>query len=151
MNNTNNRSSKILFWNIRGINSQEKWDALREKITESACQVVCLQKTKREHFDSFYIKKFYPRNLDPFAFSSSVGASGGILTIWNSNLFDGSVVHTNSYAITVKLLNRLDNKTIHVSNIYGPSSAPQKMDFITWLMNFDTSDFEDWVLGKTSI
>jgi len=62
-------------------------------------------------------------------------------------LFDDSVVHTNSYAVTVKLLSRLDNKTIHVTNIYGPASSPQNMGFITWLMNFDTSDFDDWVLG----
>lgn len=76
-----------------------------------------------------------------------MGASGGILTVWNSSLFDGNVVHINSYAVTIKLLSRLDNKTIHVTNIYGPTSAPQKLGFITWLMNFDTSEFEDWVLG----
>lgn len=70
----------------------------------------------------------------------------GLLTVWNSSLFDGSVVQANSYAITVKLFCRLDNKSFHVTNIYGPSS-PQKMGFITWLMNLDTSDFEDWVLG----
>ena len=147
MNNNYNGSSKILFWNVRGINSQEKWDAIRDKISESACQVVCLQETKRESFDNFYIKKFCPRNLDQFAYSPSIGASRGIITIWNSSLFDGSVVHINSYAITIKLLCKLDNKIIHVTNIYGPASSPQKMGFITWLMNFDTSDFDDWVLG----
>jgi len=40
--NNNNRSIKILFWNIRGLNSQEKWDAIRDKISESACQVLCI-------------------------------------------------------------------------------------------------------------
>jgi exonuclease III len=64
-----NRNIKVLFWNVRGINSQAKWDAIRDKISESACQVVCLQETKRENFDSFYIKKFCPRALDNFAFS----------------------------------------------------------------------------------
>jgi exonuclease III len=43
----NNRFTKVLFWNIRGINSQEKWDALRDKINESACHVLYLQETKR--------------------------------------------------------------------------------------------------------
>ena len=90
---------------------------------------------------------FCPRNLDQFAYSPSVGASRGIITIWNSSLFGGSVVHINSYAMTVKLLCKLDNKIIHLTNIYGPASSPQKMGFITWLMNFDTSDFDDWVLG----
>jgi len=52
----NNRYTKILFWNIRGINSQEKWDAIRDKINESACQDLCLQESKREHFDHFYLR-----------------------------------------------------------------------------------------------
>jgi hypothetical protein len=65
----NNRHTKILFWNIRGINPQEKWDVIRDKITESACQILYLQEIKRENFDMFYIKKFCPRNLDRFAFS----------------------------------------------------------------------------------
>lgn len=143
----NNRSNKILFWNIRGINSQEKWDAIRDKITESACQVVCIQETKRENFDNFYIRKFCPRTLDQFAFFPSVGASGGLLTVWNGSVFDGTVVQANSYTVTIKLVCRFDNKVMHVSNIYGPAQATMKQGFVTWLMNLDTDTFEDWVPG----
>jgi hypothetical protein len=82
-----------------------------------------------------------------FAFSPSIGASGGLLTAWNTSLFDGSVVQANSYAITMKLLCRLDNKCIHVTNIYGPSSSSQKLLFITWLMNLDSAEFDHWTLG----
>jgi len=74
----NNRCIEILFWNVKGINFQNKWDAIRDKITESANQIICLQETKRENFDPFYIKKFCHRNLDTFAYSPSVGASGRI-------------------------------------------------------------------------
>jgi exonuclease III len=86
-NNNNNRSGKIVFWNVRGINSQDKWDAIRDRITKSACQVLCLQETKRESFDIFYIKKFCPRSLDQFAFFPSIGASGGLLIVWNCSIF----------------------------------------------------------------
>lgn len=145
MNNT--RYTKILFWNIRGINSQEKWDAIKDKVSKSACQVICLQETKRENFDIFYIKKFCPRNIDHFAFSPSIGASGGFLTAWNSSIFYGIVIQSNSYAIIVKLSYWLDNKSFHVTNIFGPSHLTQKQGFITWLINFDTSGFDDWILG----
>ena len=141
------RYSKILFWNIRGINAQEKWDALRWKIIESACQISCIQETKRENFDIFYIKKFCPRNFDQFAFSPSVGAAGGLLTAWKNSVFEGFVIQTNSYAITVKMRNKLDNKSFHITNIYGPSQSNQKQAFATWLMNFDTSEFDDWLLA----
>jgi hypothetical protein len=54
------RAWKILCWNVRGINSESKWDAIRSKIVESNCDVVCLQETKRESFDSQYVKNFCP-------------------------------------------------------------------------------------------
>jgi hypothetical protein len=57
------------------------------------------------------------------------------------------MVQINSYAVTIKFTCKLDNKSFHVTNIYGPSSSPQKMGFVIWLMNLDTSDFDDWVLG----
>jgi exonuclease III len=38
---------KVLDWNIRGINSEAKQLAIREKIEESGCSVMCIQETKR--------------------------------------------------------------------------------------------------------
>ena len=37
----------ILCWNIRGVNSEPKCLALRNKIDESNCSIVCLQETKK--------------------------------------------------------------------------------------------------------
>jgi hypothetical protein len=59
--NRNNRAWSILSWNIRGINSQLKWDHIRSKIFESSAQIVCLQETKRDVFDQSFISNFYPR------------------------------------------------------------------------------------------
>ena len=42
---------KIMNWTLRGINSEKKWLALASKIEESGCDIICLQETKREHFD----------------------------------------------------------------------------------------------------
>ena len=75
----NNRSWNILCWNVRGINAMEKCDVVRDKIVESACSVVCLQETKREHFEMSFIRKFAPRRFDRFDYIPSVGASGGSL------------------------------------------------------------------------
>lgn len=81
------RNWHILCWNIRGINASEKWDAVRNKIEESSFSVICLQETKREHFDISCIRKFAPRRFDSFDFIPSVGASGGILVVRNSAIF----------------------------------------------------------------
>ena len=55
-----NRSCKTLNWNIRGMNSENKWLALRHKIDESDCNILSLQETKRETFDLAYLKKIVP-------------------------------------------------------------------------------------------
>lgn len=137
----------LLVWNVRGINSQGKWDAIRDKIHECSASIVCLQETKRDYFDDDYIKKFCPRSLDKFSFAPSVGDSGGLVVIWNSARYIGTLIHSNSYAITMKFGCCLSGKSFHLSNIYGPCTPDGKADFINWLYNFDTEHFEDWVLA----
>jgi hypothetical protein len=42
------RTWNILNWNIRGLNSDDKCNAVRSKIEESSCVIYCLQETKRQ-------------------------------------------------------------------------------------------------------
>ena len=88
------RHWNILCWNIRGVNYQVKWDAIRQKIDESACSIVCLQETKRAVFDSAYIRNFAPHHFDKFEFFPLVGYSGGLLVLWNSAVFSGQVLES---------------------------------------------------------
>jgi exonuclease III len=67
----------ILCWNIRGLNASGKWDVVRNKLEESACSIVCLQETKRDHFDIAFIRNFALRRFDCFDFIPADGASGG--------------------------------------------------------------------------
>jgi exonuclease III len=115
-----NQVWNILSWNVRGINSQAKWDYLRDKIAESVAAIVCIQETKRDSFDSAYISKFCPRHLNKFYFSPSVGASGGLLIIWNINLFTGDPITITGDVITVKFNSSLSDQCFHVTNVYGP-------------------------------
>jgi exonuclease III len=70
------RSWNILDWNIRGINSQEIWDDIRQRINESNCNIMCFQETKREHFDLAYLKNFCPRRFNQFAYAPSMVVLG---------------------------------------------------------------------------
>jgi exonuclease III len=72
-----NRVWNILCWNIQGLNATGKCDVVCNKLEESACSIVFLQETKRDHFDMAFIKNFTPRCFDCFDFVPSVGASGG--------------------------------------------------------------------------
>ena len=71
-NTTNFRSWKILCWNVRGLNSDKKWDSIRDK---------------KEDLDLQFIRNFCPPIFDAFEFLPSHGASDGLVTIWKSYMF----------------------------------------------------------------
>ena len=87
-----NRVWNILCWNIHGINASTKWDAIRNKIEESSCSIICLQETKREHFDISYIRNFAPRHFDNFDYIPFIGASEGLFILWCSSTFTGTII-----------------------------------------------------------
>lgn len=79
-----------------------------------------------------------------FEYSPSVGASGGLIVIWNSARLTSILVQENSYSITMKFTCCLSGKIFHLTNIYAPEG---KADFINWLYNFDTDQIDNWVLA----
>ena len=93
----------ILCWNIRGLNGDDKWTPLRDKIDESNAAVVCLQETKMMHFDNSTIRKFAPKRFDRFISVPSNGASGGLLILWNSAVFAGSLIMQETFGVVVNL------------------------------------------------
>jgi len=72
----------VLYWNVRGINSDKKWNAIKDRINDSFCDVICLQETKKESFDDAFVRKFCPPTFDQYVVLPSVGASGGAIIIW---------------------------------------------------------------------
>ena len=75
----------VLCWNVRGLNSDARQRAVRQKLDESHCAIACFQETKCASFDFRSIRSFCPKRFDIFAFSPFEGASGGILIVWNSS------------------------------------------------------------------
>ena len=90
-----NRQLKIMNWNIRGINSEQKWTALASKIDVCGCDIICLQETKRDAFDLEYIRKFCPKKCNKYEYLPSIDASGGIITIWNGSMFVATLPFKN--------------------------------------------------------
>mgnify|MGYP000873743625 CR=1 FL=1 len=132
----------ILCWNIRGLNASSKCDALRNKIDESNCSIVCLQETKKLEFDHSFIRKCCPRRFDKFEFIPSDGASGGLVIIWCSSQFVGQIIHQFPFAITIKMTSVQTNESWFLSNIYGPCEGPERAMFTDWMysLNIETED-----------
>lgn len=141
-----NRNWNVLCWNVRGINSEAKWDALRSKIEESDCSVLCLQETKKESFDALYLKKFAPRKFDKFDYIPSVGASGGILIAWVGSIFEGNVIEKQNYAMTISFTSRHNGEIWNLTNVYGPCTEPARSEFLLWFRSLVIRDEDNWLL-----
>jgi exonuclease III len=124
--------------NIRGINSDIK-------IMEINCDIICIQETKKESFDDSYIRRFYNRSLDKFAFEPSIGASGGFLTIWKGSHFDAEVIEHNSFGHTISFRTKLTNQAWWLTNIYAPCSPHRREEFLSWFSNLEIDDDKLWI------
>lgn len=147
MNNHNQRLWKVLCWNVRGINSDEKWNSIKDTILEAGCDVFCFQETKRQLFDSQFIRKFSPPGFDSFEFQPSMGASGGLITCWKSSAFSGQLIFQNNFAITIRLSAKHNRDSWLLTNIYGPCAHAGKRDFLRWFKQYDINNADDnWLL-----
>jgi exonuclease III len=75
---------KIISWNIRGLGVVVKRKEVHKLIRETSLSIVCLQEIKLSLYDDFLCTSLWGNAPHAFFFRPSVGASGGLLTIWDS-------------------------------------------------------------------
>lgn len=142
----------ILSWNITGINSDAKWNAIRDRLCNNNCDVLCLQETKCETFDISYLRNFCPASFDSFVFLPSVGASGGSIVVWKSAVLKGSLIFQNAYASSVEFTSLHNNVTWVLTNIYAPCTSQGKREFLRWFKHIRMPDHVDLlVLGDFNL
>ena len=142
------RSWRVMCWNVRGLNSDDRQRAVRNKVEESMASVVCLQETKMECIDSMTVRNFCPSRFDSFVFSPSVGASGGIVVLWNSSVLSGRLMEAKHFGIIVQFTSKHNNEVWTLVNVYGPCRGQARDDFVDWLYHLSIPDSANWlVLG----
>ncbi|KAK2414609.1 DNA-(apurinic or apyrimidinic site) endonuclease [Trifolium repens] len=75
---------KIVSWNIRGLGGLEKRKEVRKLVGELGPSILCLQKTKLQTFDASLSLALWGNSSHVCSYRSSVGASGGIVTFWDT-------------------------------------------------------------------
>jgi exonuclease III len=131
---------------VRGLNSDKKWNSIRDKIVESKCDIVCLQETKKEQFDSTFIRNICPQHFDSFTFKPSQGASGGILVCWNGRIFNGLEIFQNEIAIIVEFSSNYNREAWLLTTVYAPCTPNGKRAFLNWFKNIQIPDDREWLV-----
>lgn len=145
MNQNHVRMWNVLCWNVRGLNAVKKWDSVKNKVLQANCEIICLQETKIQNLDLAFLRKIFPPCFDDFLYVPSVGASGGVLTAWNSQLFSGTLRIISGFGIGVEFSSKFDDSSWTLVNIYGPCTPEGKREFIDWLKHIEIPINEDWI------
>jgi exonuclease III len=120
MSSANHRTWNLLNWNVRGLNTYDKCNAVRAKIKESSCNIICIQETKRASFDPSFVRQLAPKRFNKFALVPSQGASGGIFVGWNGSMFSGQVSHSSHFALSIDFTATINADHWKLIVVYGP-------------------------------
>jgi len=74
---------QLLSWNVRGLGGMEKRREVRLLVAETRPHILCLQETKLPVFHDSVCASLWGISNHAYSFRSSVGASGGLLTMWD--------------------------------------------------------------------
>ncbi|GKE08008.1 RNA-directed DNA polymerase, eukaryota, reverse transcriptase zinc-binding domain protein, partial [Tanacetum coccineum] len=84
------------------------------------------RESKLEDVDHFLIRSLWPRSHVDWAFSSSIGASGGIITMWDSRVFMLDQKISNRNFLGLIGTQRGQTSKIGLLNVYSPQSSSLK-------------------------
>lgn len=73
----------IISWNVRGLGSFEKRREVGNLLREKKHFILCLQESKLSVFDTTVCKAIWGNVNVDFSFQPSMGASGGLITMWD--------------------------------------------------------------------
>lgn len=74
----------LLAWNVRGLGGKEKRRLVKELLRLEWHDLVSLVETKKEIYSREFIKSLWNDRCVEWAGVGSLGASRGILLLWNS-------------------------------------------------------------------
>ncbi|XP_026451782.1 uncharacterized protein LOC113352132 [Papaver somniferum] len=135
-------SSKLISWNLRGLNAYDKQVALRDMIAAHRCMVCSIQETKIQHLSSWFVRQIWYDSYFGWDFipsQGSVGNSGGLLTIWDSANLELLDKKVGLNSISCLLRYRSTSFKFIVTNAYSPCDFNLREDF--WR---DLAEIRNW-------
>jgi len=79
---------KILSYNVRGLGGLDKRKEVRRLVSEKSPFVLCIQESKMCVVNDFFATTVWGNSLCGYSFQASLGASGSLLTIWDTNVVE---------------------------------------------------------------
>ncbi|PNX56988.1 cytochrome p450, partial [Trifolium pratense] len=111
---------KIISWNIRGLGGPEKRKEVRKMVGELKPFILCIQETKLQTCDTFLSSTLWGSSSHGFSYRPSVGASGGLLTLWDSSEVEVWSTESREHVLWCHGRFSKTGEEFYVANVYAP-------------------------------
>jgi exonuclease III len=115
----------FLSWNCRGFGNKSKVEALKDFKSLANPSIILLQETKMEESIVLETTKKIFKSCVGITVSSQ-GASGGIATLWDDQIWNLEVTLSTQHWLLTVLKNRDSRNNITIINVYVPNSYLDK-------------------------
>lgn len=125
---------KIIFWNVRGLNSGGRRKHLKELLFKHQVDIVCLQETIKQKFTSRELSGLIKGQDLTWEWIAPNGRSGGLLIGANKEILEVLDYKEGMFCHGL-ILKSVDSGFIWgVINVYGPVQLDTKSEFLKDLM-----------------
>ncbi|GJW87256.1 RNA-directed DNA polymerase, eukaryota [Tanacetum coccineum] len=133
---------------IDGLGHKAKKGWIHELNTKHRVNFVTLHETKLETMNIFSIKALWGYLSFDYVFSPSVGFSGGILCVWDPNLFIKESSTISDYFVAIRGNWVASSTKILIISVYTPQEPTEKRDLWDFLYHMiDSWDGECVLMG----
>lgn len=137
---------KILSWNVRGLGRVDRRSSVKELLRLKRVDMVLLQETKRSSIDVSVVRSLWPIDSLEFMVVDMDGSSGGLLCIWNPEVFSlQECCCSRSFILLAGIMQSSINCV--VCNIYAPNDDLKMRRLWGTLSNLKSSFPDPWCLG----
>nr|GEV94238.1 RNA-directed DNA polymerase, eukaryota, reverse transcriptase zinc-binding domain protein [Tanacetum cinerariifolium] len=125
-------SSEVMEYDLKmhdkenGLAQKAKKDWVKELCMKNKVKFVSLQETKMEKIKLFNIKRCWGNFAFEYVHSDSVGNSGGILCVWDTNLFFKHNATVSDYFVAVQGIWVPNGKQMLIISMYAPQELTEK-------------------------
>jgi len=95
-------SMKIITYNARGLGGGDKRVEVRRLVHEKRPMVLCIQETKLGMINDQWVKALWGEGMHNFSYQPSVGASGGMVTVWDVSRIDVWTSFSFNHVLAIK-------------------------------------------------
>lgn len=138
---------KIVFWNVRGLNSKAKRTAVRSVVSSVSPSIVCFSEKKLASISPKLIFETLGPPFADFFWLPMAGTRGRILLAWRGDHVMLSNPNVGSYHVSAVVTTTPGVSPWWITGVYGPQSDADKLAFVSELHDLCNNMAGPWLLG----